>query len=131
MRCFMRRLIRLVLALLAFGVIPACGTNQNSTPPTFGGITGATSTVVRQATLTWNAAVDYSGGGITYLVAWSTTTGAEAFGSANSTSTTTPTGITITGLTSTSTYYFMVRAQDANGLQDVNVPIPESSALIQ
>ncbi|HLY74378.1 MAG TPA: fibronectin type III domain-containing protein [Planctomycetota bacterium] len=125
--------IRAFFALVLFGLIPACkGSNSNSTPPAFGGITGGSSTVTSQATLTWNAAVDYSGTGITYDVAWSLTSGMEDFAAAGfSAAGITTVGTTITGLTSKDTYYFMVRAVDGNGVADANSPEPEFAITIQ
>jgi len=129
----MNKWTRGALALLVCGLVPACtGSNGNSTPPLFTpGITGATSTAKGNAVITWSAAVDYSGTGILYNVAWSLTSGGESFSDATmSVSGISGVTTTITGLTSLDTYYFMVQAVDGNGVTDTNSPETEMAATI-
>lgn len=92
-------------------------------PPTFSGlssITGATGTSLQ---LNWTTATDNvtASSGIIYLICQSTTAGACA--TTWTTTYTTAAGATtytVTGLTNSTTYYFIVRAQDAAGNTDTN-----------
>ncbi|HVR83683.1 MAG TPA: fibronectin type III domain-containing protein [Planctomycetota bacterium] len=128
----MNKWTRGALALLLCGLVPACtGSNSNGTPPTFTSNIAATSTVSSQAVVTWSPAVDYSGTGITYNLAWSLTSGGESFTDPTMSmvgiSTTTA---TVTPLTPSDTYYFMVQAVDGNGVTDANSPETETAVTI-
>jgi hypothetical protein len=106
--------IRASVVLILFGLIPACSSQKgNGTPPTFISNIAATSTVKGQAVITWSPAIDYSGTGITYNVAWSLTSGGESFSDPTMSAVgITGTTTTISPLTSSDTYYFMVQAVD-------------------
>ncbi|HEV3026440.1 MAG TPA: fibronectin type III domain-containing protein [Planctomycetota bacterium] len=121
-----------MLALVLCGLIPACtGQNSNGTPPTFTSNIAATSPATGQAVVTWSPAVDYSGTGISYELAWSLTSGGESFTDpANSMVGISATTATVTALTPSDTYYFMVRAVDGNGVADANSPEAETAVAI-
>lgn len=122
----MRRLttagLKLIAAAALAALVPACTSNSsNAAAPTFGGLVSAnTGGSTGQVVLTWNPAVDYAGGGITYLI-YTTNTGSgnEDLSNANY-GTTSSTGYTVTGLVSSNTYWFIVRAEDVNGNTDSN-----------
>jgi hypothetical protein len=102
----------------------ATPTAPDSTPPTFGGITGATDTTTGGTVdLTWSAASDPSTP-ITYNIYWSTTSGGQNFGAAPQATCTNPgcdTGDQVTGLTDDQIYYFVVRAEDSPGNESSNL----------
>jgi hypothetical protein len=95
----------------------------DTTPPTFGGATGVTGGTSTSLTVNWLAASDAvtPASAIKYYVCMSTLAGSCS-------SSFVPTGAavtgvlsrTFTGLTPTTTYYFVVRAEDAAGNRDVN-----------
>lgn len=113
------------ILILFASLLPACnGTldpNNSSTAPSFGGVTGASAgPSAGEVTLTWSPALELNGGTITYLVfAGIGTSGAENM-STPVTTTTSPTGVTVTGLTSSDPYAFIVQAQDSTGATDGN-----------
>jgi hypothetical protein len=90
-------------------------------PPTFAGLTGASATGT-SVSLSWSPASDNvtAASQITYLVYQAASSGGENY--ATSTYTTAPgaTSFTVSGLTPGSTYYFVVRAEDAAGNIDAN-----------
>jgi hypothetical protein len=101
-------------------------------PPTFTGATGATNVTTNSAQLNWSAASDpqTATDEIVYLVYQSTVSGTEApapdagvgEGGTAPIATSTPgaSSITVSGLNSNTTYYFIVRAQNRAGLTDGN-----------
>jgi hypothetical protein len=103
--------------------------NSSNTPtgPSFGGLQTVTAIGGGQANLVWSPAIDLNGGTITYNVygAIGTTSGSEVF----ITSTTNPTGITLSGLTP-DPWIFLVQAVDANGTPDTNTAENEVPATI-
>lgn len=92
-------------------------------PPAFGGVAGATAISSSQIDISWTAATDdlSASANIVYLVYMSTTSGGQNFGTANYT--TVPGAVTysVTGLLSSTTYYFVVRAVDEAGNIDTNL----------
>jgi hypothetical protein len=95
--------------------IPSGG---DSTPPTFGGVTGATDAATGGTVdLTWNAASDPSTP-ITYNIYVSTSTPVST-ASAYTTSSSS-TGDSVTGLTNGTPYYFLVQAEDSLGNESTN-----------
>ncbi len=92
-------------------------------PPSFGGVAGATAVSSSQIDLSWTAATDdlSASANIVYLVYMSTTSGGQNFATANYT--TIPGAVTysVTGLFSSTTYYFVVRAVDEAGNIDTNL----------
>jgi hypothetical protein len=98
-------------------------TSVDVTAPTFGGATGVTGAAPTTLTVNWLAATDDSTppSGIKYLICMTTT--ALACNGAGFTTTASVVGATsyaFTALTPTTTYYFVVRAQDASGNTDNN-----------
>jgi hypothetical protein len=92
----------------------------DSTPPTFAGLTGATDAGTGGAVdLTWAVATDPSTP-ITYNIYWSTTSGTQNFGAAPQATSALGTGDTVTGLTDTQIYYFVVRAEDSATNEETN-----------
>ena len=98
-------------------------TVSDSVPPTFGGLTSATTAGAATVTLGWTAATDNvsTSAQIVYDIFYSTTPGSENF-AAPPQATTVPgaTTYTIGGLTTNTTYYFVVRARDVAGNRDGN-----------
>src|ERR1043166_53748 len=96
---------------------------SDTTPVTFGGITGATGTSPGTINITW-AGASGSGSNFYYDVYVSTVTGSQDFSISFNTpgSIQTPsTSADLTGLTSGVTYYIVIRAHDGVGNQDQNV----------
>jgi hypothetical protein len=92
----------------------------DQTEPTFGGLASATDAATSgEVILAWTAATDVNTP-ITYNIYWSTTSGGQAFGIPSATSSS-GTGTTISGLTNGQIYYFVVRAEDAAGNEDINI----------
>jgi hypothetical protein len=127
------RWIKAILFVLACGLIPACTPNpqSNASPPTFNGLTSATPLAGSPGdiALAWTPATDFAGGGITYNVSYFLGTlpadsGKETFQFSTSSST----GVTVTGLTSLDPYIFIVQAQDANGSTDGNTVEVQATA---
>jgi hypothetical protein len=87
--------------------------------PTF---TDATAGVPTSTTvpLNWSAAVDPFGSGVVYDVFMSPTTGCIDFTLPLMASVSSSTGVTVTGLSTATTYYFVVRARDATGNVSLN-----------
>jgi hypothetical protein len=114
------------LSLLAAAcIIPACtsGNKNHAAPPAFGGLVSASSTVTGQVDLTWVAAVDFAGGGITYeIFVGNGGSGSEVA----SGSTASSTGTTISqwgpgnAFLSGNTYWIIVQAFDSLGQSDGN-----------
>ncbi|MEC4686472.1 MAG: fibronectin type III domain-containing protein [Nitrospirota bacterium] len=97
-------------------------TPTDATPPTFGGAGSATTVSSSQIDLTWTAATDNVTlqSNIVYLVYISTTPGGENFLTPNYTTAAGATSFSVTGLTTSTTYYFVVRAKDEAGNVDTN-----------
>lgn len=122
----LHRVSRAIFLLLAAGLIPACNGSLDQSagaqPPVFGGVMSATPLATPgDVVLAWTPAQDFSGTGITYKVFYiqgtlPTDSGTETF----QFSTTNPTGVTVTGLSSTHAYIFAVEAQDGTGATDSN-----------
>ncbi|VAX33708.1 hypothetical protein MNBD_NITROSPIRAE03-734 [hydrothermal vent metagenome] len=92
-------------------------------PPTFGGVETATATSSTDIDLTWTAATDdtTAQSNIVYLIYISTTSGGQDFLVPPSfTIAAGATTFPVTGLTSLTTYYFVVRAEDEAGNVDTN-----------
>jgi hypothetical protein len=88
-------------------------------PPTVGGVTGATDTGAGGTVdLTWSAATDPSMP-ITYNIYWNANAPVSDYSTPQATSSS-GTGVTVTGLTDDQTYYFIVRAEDSAGNEDIN-----------
>lgn len=94
----------------------------DTTPPTFGGLVSATAISPTVITLQWNAASDNvtSAANIVYVVCMSTTSGGENLSVPNFTTLPGVTSFSVTGLSSDTTFYFIVRAKDEAGNIDTN-----------
>ncbi|MBI4691319.1 MAG: Ig-like domain-containing protein, partial [Nitrospirae bacterium] len=94
----------------------------DTTPPTFGGIASATASSTTEINLSWNAAADNitSSSNIVYLIYMSTTSGGQNLAVPSFTTSAGATSYTVTGLSPTTTYYFIVRAKDEAGNIDTN-----------
>lgn len=92
------------------------------TPPTFGGLVTAAPTSRTTVDLAWADAVDdYTPStAIEYDVYVATASGAEDYTKVSPPMVVGKTTITITGLLPATTYYFVVRAKDAAGNQELN-----------
>ena len=97
-------------------------TPTDSVPPTFGGVETATATSSSQIDLTWTAATDdvSASANIVYLVYISTTSGGQDFLTPSYTTAAGVTSFTVSGLASSTTYYFVVRAKDEAGNVETN-----------
>jgi len=92
--------------------------NPESVPPVFAGLVYVNDTTYEGTLeLWWEPATDPSAP-ITYNIYMATSSGSQDFGAPNYT--TQDTGIIINGLTNFTTYYFVVRAEDANGNEETN-----------
>lgn len=94
--------------------------NGDPDRPTFAGAATAGSPTSTSIALTWVAATDPSASGIVYDVFLSTTTGCYDFTDPFLASQGSPTGVTVTGLAPSTTYFFVVRARDVFGNVDLN-----------
>ncbi|MGZ3416479.1 MAG: fibronectin type III domain-containing protein [Polyangiales bacterium] len=94
----------------------------DTTRPTFGGLTSATSLGPTQIQLQWSPATDdvSLSSAIVYRVFLATATGAEVYGTPSFTTTPGVTTYVVNGLTPNKPYFFVVRAVDESGLSDVN-----------
>lgn len=95
----------------------------DTTPPNFTGVISATAVSSSAVDLTWNAAADNvtPESGIVYDIYYSTLSEGQNFSVPN---VSTPPGVlahTVTGLSPSTTYYFVVRARDGAGNRDVNL----------
>ncbi len=98
-------------------------TSADPTPPTFGGLTGATvQSDARTATFTWSPATDPATpqNEIVYDVFQGSSPGAEDFTTPIATSDPGATSVEATDLTPDSTLYWVVRARDKAGNRDSN-----------
>ena len=97
-------------------------TLADSTPPTFAGLTSASAASATSVALAWTAATDdvTPSSQITYLVYDATTSGGESFATPVLTTAAGATSATVTGLATSTTYYFVVRARDQAGNVDAN-----------
>ena len=107
-------------------------TLEDSSPPTFGGVTGSKDVGADTVTLTWAAAVDDKSAAseITYNVYYSKVSGDDAVTKPIVKSVTGVTSAVITGLETATKYYFVVRAQDAAKNAENNVKPLAVSTLI-
>lgn len=94
---------------------------SDMTPPTFAGLSGA-SAAGTSINLSWAAASDMvsTAAQITYLVYQSTTASGENYAAPTYTTPAGATSFTVSGLSPSTTYFFVVRAQDAAGNIDTN-----------
>jgi hypothetical protein len=95
-------------------------TTTDTTAPVFAGVQSVTGVDRDQLALTWNAAVDNSGGASTYQIFYSTTQGGENFTAPSATTAAGATQFPLTGLAEATTYFVVVRAVDASGNSDRN-----------
>ena len=95
---------------------------SDTTAPTFGGATSATAQSATSIQLAWTAATDNytSQSNIVYLVYQAKSSGAESYSSPSYTTAAGATSYAVTGLSSATTYYFVVRAKDQSGNIDTN-----------
>jgi len=92
------------------------------TPPTFGGVVSANAVSSARINLQWNPASDDRtlAANIVYLVYRATTSGGENLSVPNFTTLHGVTSFSVTGLSPSTRYYFIVRAKDAAGNIDSN-----------
>ncbi len=98
-------------------------TQADTTPPTFGGITGLTATGLTSLQATWNTATSIvpPNSAIDYYVCWSTSPTACTTGfTAMATTAAGALSYSITGLTDSTAYTVVVRAHDPYGNTDSN-----------
>ena len=95
----------------------------DTTPPNFTGVISATALSSSSIQLSWNAAVDNATpqGSIVYDIYRATSSGAQNFAVPNYSTDPGATGHTVTGLSPSTTYFFVVRARDGAGNRDVNL----------
>jgi len=95
----------------------------DTTPPNFTGVVSATALTSSSIQLVWNPAVDNvtPQGSIVYDIYRATNPGAQNFAVPNHSTDPGATGYTVTGLSPSTTYYFVVRARDGAGNRDVNL----------
>ncbi len=95
----------------------------DTVPPNFTGVLTAVAQGSFSVKLTWNAAVDNvtPASGIVYDVYHATSSGAQNFAVPSLSTPAGATEVTVTGLASATTYFFVVRARDAAGNRDVNL----------
>ncbi|MBI2061726.1 MAG: hypothetical protein HYT87_18450, partial [Nitrospirae bacterium] len=110
----------------------ACSTDSiivDATPPTFSGIGGTTAVSSTQIDLSWTAASDTitAQANIVYDICQTTTSGGCSAFTATYISTPGAVSYSVTGLTTGTRYYFVVRSRDEAGNSDTNTV--EKSAL--
>jgi hypothetical protein len=95
---------------------------SDTTPPTFAGATSATPQSASSVALAWSAATDdyTQPANIVYFVYQATSSGGESYGSPSYTTAAGATSYTVTGLSGSTAYYFVVRARDQSGNIDGN-----------
>jgi hypothetical protein len=94
--------------------------SSDSVAPTFGGLNSANDANTDGAvTLAWSAATDPSTP-ITYNVYVATSSGGQDYFAAPYSTTTSGTGTTVSGLSNSTEYFFVVRAKDSAGNEDTN-----------
>jgi Fibronectin type III domain len=98
-------------------------TLNDSTPPTFGGITGVTNISSTTLDLQWTAATDdhSAAADIVYDVYESATKGGEIYTKPTAVSAAGATTVTLSGLASNTLLYFVVRARDKAGNETTNI----------
>ena len=103
-------------------MVEKSATTLDGTPPGFAGLSSAAALSANSIQLSWNAATDNKSlpQNIVYLIYLSTTPGGENFSSPNFQTPPGATSYTITGLTPSTTYYFVVRAKDEVGNVEQN-----------
>jgi hypothetical protein len=94
--------------------------------PTFSGVSSAAASGTDSITLSWSAATDASS--VTYDIFVSTTSGCYNFGAPFDTATASP--HTVLGLAPNTTYFFIVRARDADGNTDQNTVEASAKTLV-
>ncbi len=96
--------------------------SMDVTPPTFSGLSAITSITDTSMTLSWSPATDNitSQDRMQYIVYMSTTSGGENFSLPSFTTSAGVTSFSVTGLSPSTTYYFVVRAKDEAGNIDTN-----------
>lgn len=104
------------------------GTSDDADRPTFAGATAAGSPTQTSIALTWTAATDATSS-VVYDVFLSTATGCHDLTDPFLAGQPGPTGVTVTGLTAATTYFFVVRARDDFGNVDLNVAEQSATTL--
>jgi hypothetical protein len=100
-------------------------------PPTFAGVTSVSMITTTSVELAWTTpATDNPASTIVYVVYQGTTPGGEAFGAPVATSTAGAVNVTVTGLTSNTTYDWVVRAKNAAGQIDANTVEVTATTLV-
>jgi hypothetical protein len=97
------------------------GASDDPDRPSFTGVTVADNPSPSSIDLTWAAATDPSASGIVYDVFRSTTTGCYDFTAPFLANQGSSTGVTVGGLSASTTYFFVVRARDSFGNVDLNI----------
>ncbi len=106
-------------------------TVRDTTPPTFAGLTGATSTSPTTITLNWSPGSDdvTPPGSLVYDIFQASASMGETFGGPTYTTSAGATSYVVTGLLPQQTWYYVVRARDVAGNDDGNTV--EHSAKVQ
>lgn len=95
------------------------GTSDDADRPSFAGAATAGNPTTNSIQLTWAAATDATSG-VVYDVFLSTSSGTQDLTDPFLAGSSSPTGVTVTGLSPATTYFFVVRARDAFGNTDLN-----------
>lgn len=96
--------------------------NADTTPPTFGGLVSATTVSGARIDLAWTAASDdtTAAADLVYDIYQAAASGSQSYGTPSYTTAPGITSFSVTGLSPSTTYYFVVRARDEAGNQDGN-----------
>ncbi|MFN3486211.1 MAG: Ig-like domain-containing protein [Planctomycetota bacterium] len=105
------------------------GNFSDTTLPTFSGVSSATAASATSVNLSWSAATGESSP-VVYDIFVSTTSGCFNFGDPDQTTPAGATGATVTGLVPNTTYYFAVRARDAEENSDRNTVQASAKTLV-
>jgi len=111
-------------------IVEKSARTPDGTPPVFGGLSYAVAQSHKSIQLSWSPATDDTSpsGNIVYLIYMATSSGGQNFSSPNFTTSAGAISYTVTGLNPSTTYFFVVRAQDEAGNVDKNsVEIPATT----
>lgn len=105
------------------------GNFSDTTPPTFSGVSSATAASATSVDLSWSAATGETSS-VVYDIFVSTTSGCFNFGDPDQTTPAGDTSATVTGLAPNTTYFFAVRARDADENSDRNTAQASAKTLV-
>ncbi len=104
-------------------MVEKTATTLDGTPPVFAGLSSVTALAENSMQLSWSPATDNRSvsGNIVYLIYMATSSGGQNFSSPNFTTSVGATSYTVTGLDTSTPYFFVVRARDEAGNVDQNI----------